>query len=186
MSTRNIITTLVNRIGDLSGNGITEASLALAVKNDRLSLVDIVNRMYVKVYPTSQQIIYPNSPTGILFDAELEKTDSSMHSNTTNSFYLHAPKDGIYNITGLVQWSGTASCDRLIELERNVFGESRVETISQYKIGIGTTSDFISSIVVARYRLKAGDDVYLQATHTNSSSISLIENSRFEMIWERP
>ena len=44
MSVRNIINGLVNKIGDLSGNGITEASLALAVKNDRSQLANIVQQ----------------------------------------------------------------------------------------------------------------------------------------------
>ena len=43
MSVRNIITTLVNKIGDLSGNGITESSLAIAVKNDRTQLAESPN-----------------------------------------------------------------------------------------------------------------------------------------------
>ena len=47
MSVRNIITGLVNKIGDLTGNGITETNLALAVKNDRSSLASIPSQTYI-------------------------------------------------------------------------------------------------------------------------------------------
>ena len=44
MSVRNIIQGIVNKIGDLSGNGITESSLAIAVKNDRTQLAANVSQ----------------------------------------------------------------------------------------------------------------------------------------------
>ena len=47
MSTRNELIPLVNKIGDLFGNGITEASLAIAIKNDRSSLAAIPNQTYI-------------------------------------------------------------------------------------------------------------------------------------------
>ena len=54
-------TTLVNKIGDLSGNGITEASLALAVKNDRAQLVNIPTIKGKKVACYGTSITYGSS-----------------------------------------------------------------------------------------------------------------------------
>ena len=141
----------------------------------------------VRVTSSANQSIPHAAFTNIAFDTESYDT-ANMHDNTTNNHRLVAPIDGVYQITGQVEWAANGTGGR--DLAINSIGGSPGGTLAYTRENDPSGPNAWPQQVTSYVKLTAGTSVYLTAFQTTGGALNTFANSYwspvFSMTWVAP
>ena len=120
-----------------------------------------------RVYHNAAQSIPNNSLTTLSFNSE-RYDRGDLHSTATNNSRLTAPEDGIYMITGHIEWGANANGTRLIYVTHSVDGTiagNRIQAVSGGQQSISTV-----------YEMTGGEYVELGVLQTSGGALNVVSS----------